>query len=98
MPRRPSARDCVSARSCSHWRGWSRMAPMPSVKKWFQNLSIAGKLTAIGVVGAAASLLIAGVILVTFDTIAEYRDQVREIGMVGNVTGINSTGAISFND
>lgn len=71
---------------------------MVSAKPWFRNLSIAGKLTVIGVAGAVVSLLMAGVILVTFDTVAEYRDEVREIGIIGDVTGINSTAAISFND
>jgi signal transduction histidine kinase len=74
------------------------MRSMPSVRQWFQNLSLARKLTAIGVIAAASSLMMAGVVLVSFDIFAEYRDQVREIGIVANVTGSNSTAAVSFDD
>jgi signal transduction histidine kinase len=40
----------------------------------------------------------AAAVLVTFDAFAEYRDEIREIGIVGAVTGLNSTAAVSFDD
>jgi signal transduction histidine kinase/DNA-binding response OmpR family regulator len=71
---------------------------MSSANGWFRNLSLARKLTAIGVIAAAASLVMAGAVLGTFDTFAEYRDEVREIGIIATVTAINSTAAVSFDD
>ena len=71
---------------------------MSNAKVWFKNLSLATKLTAIGVSAAAVSLAIAGAVLVTFDLFAEYKDLVREMGIIAQVTEINSTAAVSFGD
>src|SRR5215211_6300299 len=71
---------------------------MSSDRAWLHNLTLATKLTAIGVSAAAASLLMAGAVLVTFDLFAEYNDEVREIGIIARVTEFNSTAAVSFGD
>ncbi|MEP7084331.1 MAG: ATP-binding protein, partial [Betaproteobacteria bacterium] len=71
---------------------------MPTARQWFQNLSLARKLTALGVIAAAASMVMAGLLLITFDGFAEYGDEVTEIGVIATVTGINSTAAVTFND
>jgi hypothetical protein len=67
-------------------------------RQWFQNLSLASKLTALGVIAAAASMVMANGILLVFDGVAEYRNEMSEIGVIATVTGINSTAALAFND
>src|SRR6185436_4338504 len=74
------------------------MNPMSSIKRWIRNLSLARKLTAIGVTASAASLLIAGTGLLAFDLIAESRDQIREMEVVARVQGTNITAALTFGD
>ena len=69
-----------------------------TLEAWFHRLSLTRKLTAIGVVAATASLLMAGAILLTFDLTAEYKDEVREISIVANIAGINSAAALAFGD
>ena len=69
-----------------------------TLEAWFHRLSLTRKLTAIGVVAATASLLMAGAILLAFDLTAEYKDEVREISIVANIAGINSAAALAFGD
>jgi signal transduction histidine kinase/DNA-binding response OmpR family regulator len=80
----------------------SPTAPAPTTGdhagSWFDNLSLVTKLTSIGVMAATASLVVAGLVLVGFDLYAEYKDEVREIGIIASVTEINSTAAVSFED
>ena len=71
---------------------------MSTIKQWLLSLSLARKLTAIGVVASAASLIMAGAVLLTFDLIAEGRDQIRDMEILANLEGINSTAALSFGD
>ncbi len=71
---------------------------MSIVKRWVRSLSLARKLTAIGVSASAASLIIAGTGLLTFDLVAESRDQIREMETVARVQGMNSTAAVTFGD
>ena len=71
---------------------------MSSVRLWLHDLSLATKLTAIGVSATAASLLMAAAVLVTFDLFAEYKDEVREMNIIAHVTEFNSTAAVSFGD
>ncbi|HEX3646159.1 MAG TPA: response regulator, partial [Vicinamibacterales bacterium] len=65
---------------------------------WYRRLSLTRKLTAIGVVAAAASLLMAGAMLLAFDLTAEYKDEVREISIAANIAGVNSAAALAFGD
>src|SRR5882757_834093 len=69
-----------------------------TLEAWFHRLSLTRKLTAIGVVAATASLLMAGAILLAFDLTAEYKDEVRETSIVANIAGINSAAALAFGD
>jgi two-component system, sensor histidine kinase and response regulator len=71
---------------------------MSSIKQWFLNLSLAHKLTAIGVVAAAASLAFASGVLVAFDVASERARLVRDINTITDVAGNNSTAAITFGD
>jgi two-component system sensor histidine kinase/response regulator len=74
------------------------MISMSNANPWFLNLSLARKLTAIGVVAASASLLIAGVTLIGFNLSAEYSDEVNELSIIANVAALNSTAALAFGD
>ncbi|MEP7307577.1 MAG: response regulator [Acidobacteriota bacterium] len=71
---------------------------MPSVKRWFEDLSLAIKVTGIGVIAATVSLVIAGVVTVTYDLLAEYQDEVGETSVLAKMTEINSAAAVSFRD
>jgi signal transduction histidine kinase/DNA-binding response OmpR family regulator len=71
---------------------------MSGLSRWLRNLSLARKLTAIGVAATAASLFMAGAVLLTFDVVAESRDEIREIAIIANVASINSTAALTFRD
>jgi signal transduction histidine kinase/CheY-like chemotaxis protein len=71
---------------------------MVSARHWYENLSLARRLTAIGVIAAAASLMLASVVLIAFNTFAEYRDEVRGVAVIANVASSNSTAAVSFDD
>jgi two-component system sensor histidine kinase/response regulator len=65
---------------------------------WFHHLTLTRKLTAIGIVAAFASLVMAGTVLLAFDLTAEYQDEVREVSIVAKVVGINSSAALAFGD
>ena len=71
---------------------------MSSIKQWFLDLSLAHKLTAIGVLAATASLAFASVVLVVFDVASERERLVRDINTITDVAGSNSTAAVSFGD
>jgi signal transduction histidine kinase/CheY-like chemotaxis protein len=71
---------------------------MSSIRQWFLDLSLAHKLTAIGVLAATASLAFASVVLVVFDVASERERLVRDINTITDVAGSNSTAAVSFGD
>jgi signal transduction histidine kinase/DNA-binding response OmpR family regulator len=71
---------------------------MSSIRQWFLDLSLAHKLTAIGVLAATASLAFASVVLVVFDVASERERLVRDINAMTDVAGSNSTAAVSFGD
>ena len=64
---------------------------MFSPKRRFLNLSLAGKLTAIGGATGAAALVMAGAILLTFELLTQYRDHITDLSMAADMLGINST-------
>jgi signal transduction histidine kinase/DNA-binding response OmpR family regulator len=72
--------------------------PLGPLTSWYHRLSLAKKLTAIGVVTSTISLVVAAAILMAFDfSNARYR-LVRDTGMFADVVGANSTAAITFGD
>jgi signal transduction histidine kinase/DNA-binding response OmpR family regulator len=73
--------------------GWFR-----PISVWYPQLSLAKKLTAIGVVTSTVSLLVAATILMAFDVSTARRRLVRDTGMLADVVGANSTAAITFAD
>ena len=65
---------------------------------WYRGLSLAKRLTGIGVVTSAISLVVAAVILMVFDLSNARTRFVRDTGMLADVVGANSTAAITFGD
>jgi len=68
------------------------------ISVWFPRLSLARKLTAIGVVTSTVSLVVAAAILMAFDLSNARHRLVRDTGMLADVIGGNSTAAITFGD
>src|SRR5579862_6585383 len=96
--RRRDARSSRSAPSSSAWRKSSRTTLMLHIKQWFRNLSLARKLTTIGVATSTASVVVACVLVVAYD-ISSSRDRVgRDAGLLADVVGDNSTAALAFGD
>jgi signal transduction histidine kinase/DNA-binding response OmpR family regulator len=71
---------------------------MPNVKHWFRNLSLARKLTAIGVATSTASVLVACVLIVAYDVSSSRERLGRDTGLLAEVVGGNSTAALAFGD
>src|SRR5262245_37814869 len=65
---------------------------------WYRGLSLAKRLTGIGVVTSATSLIVAAAILMMFDSSNARARLVRDTGMLADVVGANSTAAITFGD
>jgi two-component system sensor histidine kinase/response regulator len=68
------------------------------IKARLLRLSLSRKLTAIGVLAAAAALTFASVVLLVADVSLERASLVRDLGTITDVAGINSTATISFGD
>src|SRR5262245_4306861 len=65
---------------------------------WYRGLSLAKRLTGIGVVTSAISLVVATAILMVFDSSNARARLVRDTSMLADVVGANSTAAITFGD
>ena len=65
---------------------------------WYPRLSLAKKLTGIGVITSTVSLVVAAAILMAFDLSNARHRLVRDTGMLADVVGTNSTAAITFAD
>jgi two-component system sensor histidine kinase/response regulator len=74
------------------------MKSMPNLKRWVRNLSLANKLTAIGVVTTTACLLVACAVLVAYDVSSARQRLIRDTGLLADVVGANSTAALAFGD
>ena len=68
------------------------------LKDWFGRLSLAQKLTAIGVMTSATALIFVYAVFFAYDVSNSRARLVRDIGLVADVIGNNSTAAIAFND
>ncbi len=71
---------------------------MVRLTQWFRDLSLARKLTAIGVITTTASLIAACAVLVAHDFDSSRQRLVRDTGMLADVVGANSTAALAFGD
>jgi signal transduction histidine kinase len=73
--------------------GWLR-----PLSTWYPRLSLAKKLTGIGVITSTVSLIVAAAILMAFDLSSARQRLVRDTGMLADVVGTNVTAAITFAD
>ena len=71
---------------------------MSSLKRWFGNLTLARKLTGIGVVATTVSIVFAIVVLVPIDMVDTRGHLTRNLATMADATALNSTAAISFGD
>jgi signal transduction histidine kinase/DNA-binding response OmpR family regulator len=69
-----------------------------TLRTWYPGLSLAKKLTGIGVITSTVSLVVAAAILMAFDLSNARHRLVRDTGMLADVVGTNSTAAITFAD
>ncbi len=68
------------------------------VGRWFRELSLSQKLTAMGILTSATSLAIAAVVLVAYDRVNAKADILRDQMLLADVIGNNSTAALAFGD
>jgi signal transduction histidine kinase/CheY-like chemotaxis protein len=68
------------------------------VKARFARLSLARKLTAISVITTAAALVLVGAVVFAYDFSTSRERLVRDIGMLADVVGRNSTAVVEFGD
>ena len=69
-----------------------------NVRRWFARLSIARKLTAISVATSAASLILACAVFMAYDRSSSRERLLRDMGLLADVIGRNSTAALAFGD
>ena len=67
-------------------------------KRWFAGLSLARKLTAMGVATAAVALLLVCSVFFVWDTSSSRQRLVRDTSVLADVIGRNSTAALAFGD
>jgi len=68
------------------------------VNAWIRRLSLARKLTTMGILTSATSLAIAAVVLVAYDRASSRERLLRDTLSLAEVIGNNSTAALTFGD
>src|SRR5690348_17145410 len=68
------------------------------IHRRFQRLSVGRKLTAISLLISSAALIVAAAMLMAYDITTARSRLVRDVGVLADVVGRNSTGAIAFAD
>jgi uncharacterized membrane protein affecting hemolysin expression len=76
----------------------SRSGWLQALSTWYRRLSLAKKLTGIGVITSTVSLVVAAAILMAFDLSNARHRLVRDTGMLADVVGTNVPAAITFAD
>ncbi len=71
---------------------------MTDVKRWFRDLPVARKLLAIGVATTATTVLAACVTILAYDISSSRQRLTREVELLADVIGANSTAALAFGD
>ena len=71
---------------------------MTDVKRWFRDLPVARKLLAIGVATTATTVLAACVTILVYDISSSRQRLTREVELLADVIGANSTAALAFGD
>ena len=68
------------------------------IKAWFAHVSLARKLTGISVIATFASLILACAVFFAYDFSSSRARLVRDMGVLADVIGRNSTAALAFGD
>ncbi|PYR15314.1 MAG: hypothetical protein DMF95_29180 [Acidobacteria bacterium] len=71
---------------------------MSPIKRRLDRLSLAGKLTAIGIVTSASSLVIAGAVLFAYDRSISRADILGDTSLLANMVANSGTAALTFGD
>ena len=71
---------------------------MQRVSRWFRNLPLARKLVTIGVATSATTVLAACVTILAYDVVSSHDRLAREVALLADVLGSNSTAALAFKD
>ena len=71
---------------------------MQAVKSWLRNMPIARKLTSLGLLTSAAAAMSICAAIMVFDISSARGRLVRDIGLLNDVIGSNSTAAVAFGD
>ncbi len=71
---------------------------MRAANRWFRNLPLARKLIALSVVASAVTAFAAGVAIVAYDVSTARARLVRDISLLADVVGSNSTAALAFGE
>jgi signal transduction histidine kinase/DNA-binding response OmpR family regulator/HPt (histidine-containing phosphotransfer) domain-containing protein len=69
-----------------------------SISHWFRRQSVGRKLTTAALLTSGVTLVAAGTVLVTYDYVTQRTRLVRDVTMLADIVGTNSTGALTFND
>ena len=69
-----------------------------ALKTILRGLSLTRKLTAVGVIASTISLVVACAVLIAYDVISSRERLVRDLTMLADVVGTNSTAALTFGD
>src|SRR5947209_15380296 len=69
-----------------------------TIKARLRRLSLARKLTALGVVASTVSLVIASAALIAYDVSSSRERLVRDTEMLADLVSANSTAALAFGD
>jgi signal transduction histidine kinase/CheY-like chemotaxis protein len=65
---------------------------------WFRNLSLASKMTGVIMATSGVALLLACAAFIAYDIAAARTTLKRDVGMLADLVGANSTAALAFND
>src|SRR4051812_38902801 len=71
---------------------------MSLVSQRLRDLSLAHKLTAIGVATSSAAIIVTCAAIVMYDVATSQTRLVRDVGLLADVLGANSTAALAFGD
>jgi two-component system, sensor histidine kinase and response regulator len=71
---------------------------MTAITRFFHRLSLARKLTAISLITTGTTLVLACGLIVALDISSTRQQLVRDVSLLADVVGTNSTGALAFGD
>jgi signal transduction histidine kinase/CheY-like chemotaxis protein len=74
------------------------MPPVIDISHWFRRQSVGRKLTATALFTSGVTLLAACTVFVAYDYVTQRDRLVRDVTMLADIVGTNSTGALAFND